>query len=132
MRELKPCPFCGCEGAGTQWHHGYWSVSCGYNPDATLDNCFQDWGKFKTEEQAIEAWNTRTNNEYDDLIVDLYKVLSQICDCVKKHDLSFARVTGVGAPERVAPVLYSLGRIDDKYDRKIREVFNRSRYNNKN
>lgn len=58
--ELKPCPFCGCGEAGTQWHHGYWSVACGYNHDATPSNhCFQDWGEFETEEQAVEAWNRR-------------------------------------------------------------------------
>lgn len=63
MRELKPCPFCGCSEAGTQWHHGYWSVSCGYNHDSTPSiHCFQDWGEFETEEQAIEAWNMRADN----------------------------------------------------------------------
>ena len=58
--ELKPCPFCGCSDAGTKWHHGYWSVACGYNHDSTPStHCFQDWGEFETEEQAMEAWNTR-------------------------------------------------------------------------
>ena len=58
--ELKPCPFCGCDGAGTQWHHGYWSVTCGYHHDETPSgHCFQDWGEFKTEEEAVKAWNRR-------------------------------------------------------------------------
>lgn len=63
MRKLKPCPFCGGKDAGLQWHHGYWSVTCGYHHDTTQStHCFQDWGEFKTEEQAAEAWNTRTDN----------------------------------------------------------------------
>lgn len=60
--ELKPCPFCGGEGAGTKWHHGYWSVQCGYYCDARRsDLCFQDWGEFDTEQEAIDAWNRRSN-----------------------------------------------------------------------
>ena len=61
--ELKSCPFCGCGEAGTKWHHGYWSVQCGYIHDCSQsEHCFQDWGKFETEEEAIEAWNRRVNN----------------------------------------------------------------------
>lgn len=57
---VLPCPFCGCSEAGTQWHHGYWSVTCGYWHDGTPSNhCFQDWGEFDTEADAIEAWNMR-------------------------------------------------------------------------
>lgn len=57
--KLKFCPFCGCGEAGIKWHHGYWSVTCGYNHDSTPSkHCFQDWGEFETEEQAIEAWNS--------------------------------------------------------------------------
>lgn len=62
--ELKPCPFCGGEEAGTKWHHGYWSVQCGYYHDATKsDHCFQDWGEFDTEQEAIDAWNRRISDE---------------------------------------------------------------------
>jgi len=58
--ELKPCPFCGRGEAGTKWHHGYWSVQCGYQHDGTpSDHCFQDWGEFESEEQAVTAWNRR-------------------------------------------------------------------------
>lgn len=33
---------------------------CGYMHDATPSgHCFQDWGEFETEEQAIEMWNKR-------------------------------------------------------------------------
>lgn len=67
MTDLKPCPFCGLGEAGTQWHHGYWSVTCGYMHDGTPSNhCFQDWGEFETEEQAIKAWNRRADNDKAD------------------------------------------------------------------
>lgn len=40
--KLKPCPFCGQEGAGAHWDHGYWSVTCGYRHDgAPGAHCFQ-------------------------------------------------------------------------------------------
>lgn len=62
--ELKSCPFCGCGEAGTKWHHGYWSIQCGYNHDATPSNhCFQDWGEFETEIEAVKAWNKRADND---------------------------------------------------------------------
>lgn len=70
--------------------------------------------------------------EYDDVIIDLYKTLSQICDNIRKHDLSFTRVTGAGAPERVAPIFYALGRIEDKYESILNEVFNHTKFDNKN
>lgn len=65
-KKLKPCPFCGCEEVGTKWHGGYWSIQCGYshNPipsEYWTEYCFQDWGEFGTEEQAIEAWNKRVS-----------------------------------------------------------------------
>lgn len=63
MDELKPCPFCGCGEAGTKWHSGYWSVRCGYNHDSTQsEHCFQDWGEFATEKEAVEAWNRRADD----------------------------------------------------------------------
>lgn len=59
--KLKPCPFCGCDNAGAQWHHGYWSITCGYNDTfpAFRDYCFQPWGEFATKDDAIHAWNRR-------------------------------------------------------------------------
>ena len=61
MNELKNCPFCGKDGAGTKWHHGYWSVKCSYFAEDNYPvRCNQDWGEFATEEEAIIAWNTRT------------------------------------------------------------------------
>ena len=62
MDNLKSCPFCGCGEAGTKWHSGYWSVQCGYNHDCTpSEHCFQDWGEFETEKEAVEAWNRRAD-----------------------------------------------------------------------
>ena len=61
MNELKNCPFCGKDGAGTKWHHGYWSVQCSYFAEDNYPvRCNQNWGEFATEEEAIVAWNTRT------------------------------------------------------------------------
>ena len=57
---VLPCPFCGCGEAGTKWHHGYWSIKCGYEHDASPSkHCFADWGEFSSEEEALSAWNTR-------------------------------------------------------------------------
>ena len=57
--ELKNCPFCGGDEAGTKWHHGFWSVQCGYWADEFSGHCGQDWGEFDTQEAAIAAWNNR-------------------------------------------------------------------------
>ena len=57
---LLPCPFCGCGEADTKWHHGYWSIQCGYAHDASPSkHCFLDWGEFNSAEEALSAWNTR-------------------------------------------------------------------------
>lgn len=74
MNKLKPCPFCGCQEAGAQWHHGYWSVTCGYAHDSTPSkHCFQDWGEFETEKEAVEAWNNRHENATGEWISTLIK-----------------------------------------------------------
>ena len=40
-------------------------MTCGYNHDSTPSiHCFEDWGEFETEEQTIEAWNTRATEWY--------------------------------------------------------------------
>ena len=66
--ELKPCPFCGGEGAGTKWLYGYWAIQCGYFCDARRsDLCFQEWGEFDTEQEAIEAWNRRISDEPENM-----------------------------------------------------------------
>ena len=50
--ELKPCPFCGGEAEITKWHEGYF-VEC------REQRCGGTIGAYKTEEEAIDAWNTR-------------------------------------------------------------------------
>lgn len=52
MSELLPCPFCG-GGAQTLRNGSWWCVAC-----RTPFCC--DVGKFDTEAEAIEAWNTRS------------------------------------------------------------------------
>ena len=50
--KLKPCPFCGGDAEITKWHEGYF-VEC------KEQRCGGTIGAYKTEEKAIEAWNTR-------------------------------------------------------------------------
>lgn len=53
MDKLKPCPFCGGEAETELCGKGiysYWSVWC---------NCGVLLQDYKTEAEAIEAWNTR-------------------------------------------------------------------------
>ena len=61
--DLKPCPFCGNEfpGTGINWYHGHWSIMCGYFDHRGKNSkyCYQVWGEFDTEKEAIEAWNRR-------------------------------------------------------------------------
>ena len=62
--ELKPCPFCG--GEAKLWSNHYaeedltlWQVRC--NRDFLRKKCYMNdsFVSFGTEEEAIEAWNTR-------------------------------------------------------------------------
>ncbi len=62
--ELKPCPFCGNDGGGPiehalhicfqepDWRDDAWTVQC--------DKCTATMGYSDSEEEAIEAWNTRS------------------------------------------------------------------------
>jgi len=56
MDKLKPCPFCGGEAevlldeSSDYREHWEWYVSC-------INDCPM---YFKSEEEAIKAWNTRT------------------------------------------------------------------------
>ena len=59
--KLKPCPFCG----GTDiesyqikpsWTNPYWRIGC---PDCGAWFEVADW----TEEEAINAWNTRAHDD---------------------------------------------------------------------
>lgn len=73
MSELKPCPFCGSEAAGYEWSDdddleegephadgAYCAVKVKHK-----DDCLLALGEFsmwiaKTEEEAAEIWNTRS------------------------------------------------------------------------
>jgi Lar family restriction alleviation protein len=51
MDKLKPCPFCGGEACVYSDGWGVWfgvSCKCGHHTD-----------EFRTEQEAIEAWNKR-------------------------------------------------------------------------
>lgn len=56
MEEIKPCPFCGSKKVDI----------CRTNPDACWVRCHKcdtDAPSFKTREEAIQFWNTRTPQE---------------------------------------------------------------------
>lgn len=53
MSELKPCPFCGGKAIVDMDEY------CCWDWHAWCFNCNCDVGHYATEEEAIEAWNTR-------------------------------------------------------------------------
>lgn len=57
MKKLKPCPFCGGTANAIQYtHYPKWVVGC------SDDNCLGFSGLgwiYRSEQQAIEAWNKR-------------------------------------------------------------------------
>lgn len=83
MTELKPCPFCGAEANAYQVEDWY-AVYCENRPD-----CRASVGEFDSEEQAIAAWNRRTEqlqlafvagerDGYKDRVKEARKVLRDI------------------------------------------------------
>ena len=66
MAELKPCPFCGRKPSKVHEHYIvgtakiYYSVSC----KAPMSKCGikPSTGFYKTQEEAIEAWNRRAGD----------------------------------------------------------------------
>ncbi len=56
--ELLPCPFCGGEANIIDHHNDDGSVSVGCNNDTCLGFSGLGW-LYKTEAEAISAWNTR-------------------------------------------------------------------------
>lgn len=59
MDELKPCPFCGSNDIDIEKleKYGTYYLSC--------KQCSIEQPLYNTLEQAINAWNRRTNNETD-------------------------------------------------------------------
>jgi hypothetical protein len=61
MEELKPCPLCKSDAFTNEGDLGRWYVSC-FNCYLVLGEAFEENGSvgmFETEEEAIQAWNTR-------------------------------------------------------------------------
>ena len=62
MKELKPCPFCGGEAKVEKEPFATWDEFIAHcnNPKCIAFYLgYYDEGLYKTEEQAIEAWNRR-------------------------------------------------------------------------
>ncbi len=60
MAEFKPCPFCGSKATLHERTNGKFYVDCAMQ----LGFCAvmpSTW-EYKTEEEAIEAWNRRADN----------------------------------------------------------------------
>lgn len=66
MNELKPCPFCGGVANVIDHHNDDGSVSVGCNNDSCLGFSGLGW-LYGTEAEAIEAWNTRAEQETHDV-----------------------------------------------------------------
>lgn len=58
MIDLKPCPFCGGKASVIDHHNDDGSVSVGCADDTCLGFSGLGW-LYKTEAEAIKAWNTR-------------------------------------------------------------------------
>lgn len=58
MDELKPCPFCGCKARVLTTSDFYYEVLC-LNLECKINPATRF---YKKEEEAIEAWNRRTDN----------------------------------------------------------------------
>lgn len=63
MADLKPCPFCGGEASARKTYKGTFAVSCNRL-------CVGQYG-YDTEEEAVEAWNTR--KPIEEMIAELEK-----------------------------------------------------------
>ena len=78
-RELKPCPFCGGDGVILARTKQVFDNSIGYIPLCTdcgctvgsnIDTEFTAYTDFKTEQEAIEAWNRRVEPGDDKSLTD--------------------------------------------------------------
>lgn len=64
MKKLKRCPFCGGEASVDVDDDGYYVVGCDKD-FCCLCNVFYTNKGYHTEEEAIEAWNTRVGDSDD-------------------------------------------------------------------
>ena len=62
MTDLKPCPFCGGEAELFKGKLGFWHVKCGGRPECGV---LPLTNSASTEAEAIAAWNTRADSEYE-------------------------------------------------------------------
>ena len=58
QQTLKPCPFCGSNKIDIGWDD-YGSLKCIYLYHCYCDDCLSKTQELHTEQEAIEAWNTR-------------------------------------------------------------------------
>lgn len=61
--ELKPCPFCGGEASVDLYHADDWQVTCIGSYSCHGWRVFEDNAGYDSPEEAIKAWNTRSNDE---------------------------------------------------------------------
>ena len=67
--ELKPCPFCGGEANTfqTRWTNNRWYTCCpSCETICGLPDGYDFVGKYDTEAEAAEAWNTRAERTCHD------------------------------------------------------------------
>lgn len=62
--ELKPCPFCGSKAELYHDQSSDYPCNWTYAVQCTdRDNCWIQGGNFKTEQEAIAAWNKRPGED---------------------------------------------------------------------
>ena len=79
--KIKRCPFCGGKAVSAHYRFFGWKVFCDNNFDCEVIPATE--GGFKTEEDAIIAWNTRYNEiptdaEIDRILDDLDKPFPKV------------------------------------------------------
>ena len=70
MKELKPCPFCGCEVEAVDSHFapwvrsGYFGIIGNHSEECVFNllSCKFFYESYDSKEEAIKAWNRRANN----------------------------------------------------------------------
>lgn len=87
--ELKPCPFCGGEAntIQTRWSNNRWYTCC---PSCdTINGLLEGYdiaGRYETEAEAAEAWNTRAERTcHDESGGDPCAFVCSQCGSVRNH-----------------------------------------------